>query len=468
MPRHQSLTEGSIHRGLLLFALPILYGNVLQSLNTSVNAFWIGRFLGEAALAAATNANSLLFLIWAGIYGLSMASTILVGLYVGAKRIDDAKHVVGTSATFFTVLSLATAVVGALLAEPILVAMKTPHESVPLATAYLRVMFMALPLSFMYVSVMSVLRGAGDSKTPFLFLLVSVILDVILNPLLIFGLGPLPRLGIAGSACATAIAQSATLIALVWHLYRIRHPLRIETHELHQLRLDFSVVRTLIVKGVPMGLQLVVISLSGVLMITLVNRFGTDTAAGYGAAFQLWQYVQMPAFALSMAVSSMAAQNVGAGKWDRVNAIARAGVLFGVLLTGTIVVLIELFSTQALGVFVPPASVALRTAEHLNQIAGWSFVLMGVSVVLFGVVRATGAVMAPLFILIASLLGARFLFALALVDFWGADAIWWSFPASSLVAVVLTLLYYRYGNWRTLRMHATRQSASVPATSPAE
>lgn len=469
MRRHHSLTEGSISRGLLLFALPILYGNVLQSLNTSVNAFWIGRFLGEAALAAASNANSVVFLIWAGIYGLSMASTILVGVYLGGKRVEDAKHAVGTSTTFFVLLSLATAVLGAVLCEPILVAMKTPAESLPLAVSYLRVMFVALPLSFMYVFVMSVLRGAGDSKTPFLFLLVSVALDVVLNPVLIFGLGPFPRLGIAGSAWATAFAQSVTFFALVWHLYRVKHPLRLGAHELNRLKLDFAVVRTLVIKGVPMGLQLVVISLSGVLMITLVNRFGTDTTAAYGAAFQVWQYVQMPAFAIGMAVSSMAAQNVGAQKWDRVNAVARVGVLFSVLLTGTIVLLIELFSTKALGIFVPAGSVALRTAEHLNQIAAWSFILLGVSMVLFGVVRATGAVMAPLAILAVSLLGVRFPVALSLVDAWGADAIWWSFPISSSVAVVLAALYYRFGGWRSLQMHPLPQrNTSVPATSSAD
>ncbi len=130
---------------------------------------------------------------------------------------------------------------------------------------------------------------------------------------------------------------------------------------------DGATIRTLIVKGVPMGLQLFVISLSGVLMITLVNRFGTDTTAAFGATFQLWQYVQMPAFAIGMAVSSMAAQNVGAQKWDRVRAVARHGVWFSILLTTTIVVVIEVFSEQALGIFLPAGSVALRTAEHLES-----------------------------------------------------------------------------------------------------
>lgn len=463
MQRH-SLTEGSISRGLLLFALPILYGNVLQTLNASVNAFWVGRFLGEAALTATSNANTLLFLLLGGVFGLSMASSILVGVYLGGKRMDDAKRVVGSSATFFFAISLLMAAAGSLFAEPILLAMKTPKDSLQLAIAYTRVIFYGLPFSYMYAFVMSVLRGAGDSKTPFKFLLVSVALDIILNPLLIFGLGPLPRLGIAGSAYATLFAQAFTLVALIAHLYRTKHPLRIGRHEFGLLKPDGATIRTLIVKGVPMGLQLFVISLSGVLMITLVNRFGTDTTAAFGATFQLWQYVQMPAFAIGMAVSSMAAQNVGAQKWDRVHAIARHGVWFAILLTTTIVVVIEIFSKQALGLFLPAGSVALRTAEHLNLIAAWSYILLAVSMVLFGVVRATGAVLPPLVILSLALLGIRFPVALGLLDELHADAIWWSFPVSSIVAVVLAGAYYKWGGWRTLRMGGVPAPAAVPAS----
>lgn len=456
-----SLTEGSISRGLLLFALPILYGNVLQSLNASVNTFWVGRFLGEAALTATSNANSVLFLILGGVFGLSMASTILVGVYLGGKRLDDAKRVVGTSFTFFLLFSIVMSVAGAIFCEPILVAMKTPPDSLALAVSYMRVIFIGLPSSFMYAFVMSVLRGAGDSKTPFSFLLLSVALDIALNPLLIFGLGPFPKLGIAGSAWATAFAQLVTLVALIVHLYRKKNPLRLTSNELTHLKLDMDIVRTLIVKGVPMGLQLLVISLSGVLMITLVNRFGTDTTAAFGATFQVWQYIQMPAFAIGMAVSSMAAQNVGAQKWDRVHATARVGVIFSVLLTGAIVILIEVFSTQALGVFVPAGSVALHTAEHLNRIAAWSFVLLGISMVIFGVVRATGAVFPPLVILTIALLGVRFPLAMTLLDSWKADAIWWSFPISSFVAVVLSFLYYKYGHWRTMRLNPLHTKVAV-------
>src|ERR1700692_1225261 len=246
MPSSGTLTEGSLSRGLFLFALPILFGNVLQTLNGSVNAVWVGQFLGEASLAATSNANTLMFLRLGGVFGLSMAATILVGQHIGADRLHEAKRVVGTSATFFALLAAVMSATGWIMSERLLAAMRTPESSIPLATAYMRVIFLALPFMYMYAFVMAVLRGAGDSKTPFYFLVLSVGLDIALNPLFIFGLGPIPSFGIAGSAFATFVAQATSLIALIAYLYRRKHILCLHRGELRLLRIDGAIVATLI------------------------------------------------------------------------------------------------------------------------------------------------------------------------------------------------------------------------------
>jgi Na+-driven multidrug efflux pump len=173
----------------------------------------------------------------------------------------------------------------------------------------------------------------------------------------------------------------------------------------------------------------------------------------------------MPAFAVGMGVSAMAAQNVGARKWDRVKSIARVGVVYSVLLTGSIVLVIEILDTHAFRLFLPEGSEALRLATHLNRVVTWSFMFFGVSMVLFGVVRATGAVMAPLFVLTISLLVVRFPLAEAFLDKYQADAVWWSFPISSALSAVLAVLYYKYGGWRTARM-AGGPAQPVAAPSP--
>jgi putative MATE family efflux protein len=448
----RALTEGSIPVTLYRFALPILYANVLQSLNGSVNSVWVGRFLGEAALTATSNANTVMFLLIGAAFGVALAATILVGQRIGANDIPSTKRVVGTSATFFTGISVAMAVAGLTLCRPLLIAMSTPPASLDLAVAYMRVIFLALPFLYLYAYVGAMLRGAGDSKTPFYFMLLSVGLDIVLNPVFIFGIGPVPRLGIAGSALATFVAQAVSLAALIRHLYRRRHLLVLHKDELALLRVDWSVVATLVRKGLPMSAQMLVLSLSGVLMITLVNRFGVDTTAAFGAALQLWNYIQMPAFAVAMAMSAMTAQNVGAAKWDRVTEIARVGVLYNVVLCGAIALAMELLDRELFSLFVPAGSAALVIASHLNRVVTPSFVFFGVAVALFGVVRATGAVMAPLVILFITLLGVRFPLAEAFLDRYQVDAVWWSFPISSALTALIAVLYYRYGGWRSAHM----------------
>jgi putative MATE family efflux protein len=456
-----SLTAGSISRGLFQFALPILFTNVLQSLNGSVNSIWVGRCLGEAALTATSNANTVIFLLIAAAFGIAMAATILVGQHIGANNIREAKRVVGTGATFFVTISIGITVAGLALSEEVLVAMRTPADSLPLAMAYMRVIYLALPCLYMYTFVTSVLRGAGDSKTPFYFMLLSVVIDIALNPVFIFGVGPIPGFGIAGSALATFVAHAVSLTALVTHLYRRRHPLCLHKSELSMLRVDWAIVGTLVHKGIPMSAQMLVLSLSGVLTIALVNRFGVDTTAAFGASIQLWNYVQMPAFAVGMAVSAMAAQNVGAQKWHRVESIAGVGVVYSILLTGSIVLVIEILDTHVYGLFVPAGSRALQIASHINRAASWSFVFFGISVALFSVVRATGAVRVPLLIYVVTLLIVRFPLAAALLDRWQADAIWVSYPTSSLLTVVLSALYYKYGGWRTVTLRE-----GVPVSRP--
>jgi len=449
----------------LAFSLPILFGNVLQSVNGSVNAIWVGKYLGEAALAAVGNANVVMFLLFGVMFGFSMAATILIAQSIGAKNVAAAKRVVGTGAVFFLGLSLALSVTGVALAPTMVAWLRTPPDALPLALIYVRIIFLALPFMGGLFFLMAVLRGAGDSKTPFLYLVMSVALDIALNPLLIFGWGAVPRLGIAGSAIATMLAQALSFFALVAHLYGTKHFLRIRRDEFRLFKVDWSLVRVLVTKGTPMGMQLFVVSSSMLALTSLVNRFGSHETAAFNAAMQLWNYVQMPALAIGAAVSSMAAQNVGARKWDRVGNVAKAGVLFNLLIGGSLICAVYLLNTHALGLFLPANSPAVRIAAHLNGIVLWSFIFFGTSMVLFGVVRATGAVVPPLIMLVISLWLIRVPFAYSMLERWQADAIWWSFPLASVTSMLMAIGYYRFGGWRKARLGVvSAPPAPVPST----
>jgi putative MATE family efflux protein len=466
-PKHRAtgdLTTGPISRTLLVFALPVLGANVLQSLNGSVNAVWVGRFLGESALAATSNANLVLFLILGTLFGIGMAATILVAQSVGARDLPAAKRVVGTSATFFFAVSILFAVCGWIWVDAILNLLDTPADALPLARSYLRIIFLAVPVMNVLSFVMTVLRGAGDSRTPFLFMAIAVALDIALNPLLIRGIGPFPELGIAGSAMATLVGQTISALAILIVLYVRKHPLRLAGADLALLKPDPELLRIVVVKGVPMGLQMIVISAAALTVMGLVNSYGSQTAAAYGIAAQLWTYIQMPALAIGAAVSSMAAQNVGAGRWDRIGRITASGVGFNLVMTGVLVAALYFFDRPVLGLFLIGDSAAIDIAVHINTVASWSFILFGVTIILFATVRATGAVMPPLIILVISVLLVRTTFAYAFRSVIGVDALWWSFAVGSITALVLAAAYYRFGNWRT--MHMIQEDQPVAGLAP--
>ena len=444
----QDLTVGPIAKTLIVFAMPVLGSNILQSLNGSANAIWVSHVLGEAALTATVNANNIFFLMLGAVFGLSMAANLLISQSVGGKDLAMVKRVVGSATTFFLVLSLAVGVAGYLLTPAVLRIMQTPPDATRDAIIYLRVIFLAMPFMYFFSFVMMAQRGAGDSKTPFWFSVFAVGMDVILNPLLIIGVGPFPTLGIAGSAAATLISQTVTLTAMIIYLYRTDSVLILKRHEWRMLIPQLDILKTLVVKGFPMALQMLVISGAAVVMIRFVNAYGSETAAGYGAAIQLWTYIQMPAMALGAAVSSMAAQNVGAGKMDRVGDIAKQGVLIAVVMTGIPVLLIYLVQPWVLMLFLPASSPSTAIAMHINAYVLWGFIPFGMAFVLNGIIRATGAVWPPLIGLLVSMWFVRIPFAQFLEPYLGQDAIWWSFPLGSIISLVLAAGYYRWGGWR--------------------
>lgn len=460
-----SLTDGSISRGLIQLAIPIFGMSILQCLNGTMSAFWVGRYLGEAALTAVANAQSMMLLLTGVALGITMAATILVGRYMGAGNVAGAKRVVSTGGMFFSVVSIVLAAVGFACAEPLLIAMKAAPEALPLAIPYMKVLFLALPAIYLLSLVMSLLLGIGDAKTPLKFVLLSVSLGVVLTPAFVLGGDRIFGAGVVGAALVIIITQVACLIALLGHLYRRRHPLCLTREDLTHFVVDWSIVSELVRKGVPMGMQVFVVSLSSVLMIALVNRFGVDTTAAFGALTQLWMYILMPALAIAAAVSTMTAQNVGAQNWIRVRSTARLGVAYTFVVTGAIVAVVYAAESHAYSLFLPAGSAALGIASHVNGIVTWAMVFMTIPLVLFGVMRAAGAVMVPLLIHALSLLIVRYPLAALLLDRWQADAIWWSFTISFAVDVVLAVLYYRYGGWQRMST-STPYRQTVPEQSP--
>lgn len=457
--RKGDLTSGPIAMTLLMFALPTLGSNILQSLNATINTIWIGQFLGEEALAATSNTHIIMFLLFAGVFGFGMAATILVGQSYGRGDVDAARRAVGSAMGMLLIGAVVIGALGWLYAPDLLVILGTPPEALELAEAYLNVVLFSFPFVMVMVLLMMALRGIGDSMTPLIFMGLAVVLDAGLNPVFILGLGPAPEMGIAGSALATVIANVVAVTGMIAFIYIRNLPIRLRGRELAYLRPSPALVSVILGKGLPMGAQMLVVSGSALAMIGLINREGVDTVAAYGVVQQLWNYVQMPAMAIGAAVSAMAAQNIGAGRWDRIGRITRAGFIFNLMITGAMTAAIMIADRPLLSLFdLGAASPATPIAEHIIQLATWGFVLFGMTMIVLSTVRANGAVIGPLLIFAMALIPVRIGFAVVLEPCLGSDSIWWSFPAGSIVAMTLSMAYYRFGRWREISLLGAKES----------
>ncbi|WBU64594.1 MATE family efflux transporter [Paracoccus aerodenitrificans] len=448
MTARNNLTTAPIAATLLTFALPTLASSMLQSANGSLATVWVGQLIGPNAVAATTNGNLVMFLMTAFVFGFGMASTILVGQSFGRGDINAARRVVGTAIGTFAPVALTLAVLGWFLAPSVLSLLGTDAAITSLARDFLRVTFLALPAILMMTMLMMTLRGSGDAVTPLIFMIIAVVLDIVLNPVFILGLGPAPEMGIGGSAFAMAISNYIALGAMLFYIYARDLPLRLRGAELSYLKPDLSILALMLRKGLPMGIQMVVVSGSMLAVMRLVNRQGVDTTAAFGATQQLWTYVQMPAMALGAAVSAMAAQNIGAGRWDRVGRITRIGIIYNIILTGGLVALLVAGDRLAMQVFLGSDSPAVEIGRHIALLATWGFIPFGVTMVLFATIRANGQVIWPLMILFISMFPVRLGFAYGLQGMLGADAIWLSFPAGMVATLIMAVLLYRFGNWR--------------------
>jgi putative MATE family efflux protein len=389
-----------------------------------------------------------MFLMFGAFFGFGMAATVLIGQSIGGGDIDAARRAGGGAIGLAIAFSLVIAVVGWFASDRILRMLATPPEAFTLAHDYLRVTFIAIPASMLMVTLSMASRGAGDAVTPLRFMILTVVLDIVLNPMLILGLGPAPRLGIAGSAMATAIAGTISLIGMIGWFYAKGHVLRLRGREIFYLIPRMSELRFIIARGLPMGAQMLVISGAGLIMVGLVNREGLTTAAAYGATLQLWNYIQMPALAVGAAVSSMAAQNIGAQRWDRVTGVTNSGVTINLAMTGVLIALLLLFDRAALALFLGNGSSAIDVARNIQYIATWTFLPFGTTIVIISTLRANGSVVPPLIILFLSMFPIRLGIYYIGYPLIGSDILWWSFPLSSLASLAMAWAVYKRGGWR--------------------
>ncbi len=439
------LTTGSVMGHLIRFAIPMLMGSVFHTAYSIINAAWVGNGLGAESMAALTVSFPILFLLMAVAGGLTLASNILVSQAYGAKNFDRLHQVVQNSLVLTGAVGVACVLAGHIAAHAIVHGMRTPPEVAPLAVSYLRLFLWSTPFMFGMFFLSSVMRGVGDSKTPLYFQAGALLVNAVLDPVLIFGWLGFPRMGLDGTAAATVFAQACAFCSLAYYLHRRRH---IVSPHWRRLRLDAPTTILTLRIGVPSMLQQALVSLGILFVVAIVNRFGAHSSAAFGIAMRLDQLAFMPAMTIGMAVSTLAGQNIGAGRFDRVHETFRNGVAASLAIT--LVASILAFSAPAwlIGLFSREADVVAIGKTYLRIIA-FGYLLFAVLFASNGVINGSGHTAATTVFTLVGFWLVRVPLAMILSSYMGrVEGVWYAVLVSLAAGAMVSLAYYFSGRWK--------------------
>ena len=440
------LTEGNIPRHLIRFSIPMLLGNLLQALYNTVDSIWVGRFVGPEALGAVSISFPIIFALVALVMGITMATTTMVAQYAGAKQYDMVRKTINNSILVLILSGLFLTGIGLWLHVPILRLINAPEAILPMASSYLSIFLGGMIFMFGYNVLGAILRGLGDSRTPLKFLFVATVVNIVLDPFLIIGIGPFPQMGVAGAALATVISQGVATVLALNYLNKKDHLVAIRWRE---LKYDAQLTRTTVRIGLPAGIQQTVVALGGLAVSSMINSFGPLVVAAYGAAMRLDQFAFMPSMSIGLAVSSLVGQNMGAGREDRVRETVRWGSLITTGITG-IMTLVAVFRPQILLVlFTTNAEVIANGSQYL-RIVGLSYIPFALMFVITGALRGAGDTIPTMAISITTLWLVRIPLAryLSSLPNLGVQGIWMAIAISSTTGMILARLYYATGRWK--------------------
>ena len=429
-------------RVYLAFLVPMIISNILQALSGTVNNIYLGQLLGVGAMASVSAFFPVLFFLISFMIGLGAGASVLIGQAWGAREPERVKAVAGTTLTIGLCAGLLVAIFGGTFTEPMLRALGTPADILPGATAYARIVLLAAPGLFLFLLVTSMLRWVGDTKTPLKTLLISTAVGLLVTPALILGWGGLPQMGVASGAYAAVASYLIALGWTAWYLRRKHHVLAPDAAFLKHLRFDRTIAAKVLRIGLPTAVSMITISLSEIAVLFLVNTHGSQATAAYGAINQIVSYVQFPAISIAITASILGAQAIGGGRGQTLGKIARTGIVMNLLLTGSLVLLGYLFSRSILGLFITDAAV-VELAQTLLHIMLWSSVIMGMSMVLSGLMRASGTVLVPTLITVLSIGLVQVPVAWVLNSRYGINGIWAAYPVAFLTMLGLQSTYYQ-------------------------
>ena len=442
----QKFTEGKILSSMISIAVPIIFANILQTGYQLIDTFWLGR-LGANAVAAVSLSFPILFLVLSLGGGLTLAGTVIVSQYKGAnnqKQIDFS-----SSQTVFVIffVSFFLALVGNFAAAPLMRLIGAGPEIFEDSVTYFKVSSFGFIFLFMFFVFQSLMRGIGNVLLPMYVILVTVFLNLILDPLFIYGFGPIPGYGVAGAAIASVLTQGISAIIGIYILWRGKNGIRIKWSDMY---FDLAWTKRLFKIGMPSSLEQSTRAAGMTMMVIIVTSFGSEVVAAYGIGSRVLSLIIVPALGLAIATTTLVGQNIGAGKIKRAEKIGNLSykvAFFGLTGMG---LLLFLFAEDLTAFFVPNEPKVIRDAALFIKIMAWSFGFLGIQQVLNGVFNGTGFTKASMVISILGLWVVRFPLAyfLSYHTSLGYEGIWWAFPISNAIAGIGAFTFYKSGYWK--------------------
>ncbi len=444
-PGKIDLITGHPLKKVLLLSLPLIVSNLMHVLYSIVDTAWLG-MLGKNEVAAMTFVFPIIFLIVSVGIGIGIAGSVLVAQYEGAGEGKKVNYAAAQTLSFTFFLTILLSVAGYLYSGRLVRLLGASEAVIPLARVYLRIIFAGLLVMFAFHIFNSLMRGWGNTVTPMKIMVASNLLNMALDPVLIFGLWIFPRMGIAGAAVATIVAKTGAAAAGLYVLFRGRHSLRIRVRD---LKPDLSVIGKLLVIGWPAMVEHALKAAGIILLTAIVALFGTVYVAALGIGVRVFSVVIMFAFAVSLAVASAVGQNLGAGLDQRARYVARASsfaVAFCLLFAGAA---IYFGSARIAGLFMGAGDreVIVAASSFLKRL-GIAAPFMGVVIVMRGAFKGAGRTLQSMFIGITGLVVIRVIYAwVAAARFGSSHGVWNAFIVSGAAELLLCVAYYWKGVW---------------------
>lgn len=442
-PRLSPIDEPGFWKVFLVFLLPLIATNILQNLSGTINTVFVGQMMGVNAIAAVAVFFPILFFLMAFVIGLSAGSTVLVGQAWGAQNLEKVRSVVGSTLFMTLIGGTIIAIFGVLAAKSILTVLGTDPDVMHLSLPYVQWMLAGSPLLFIYIIYTSILRGVGDSVTPLIALGMTSLIGLIITPVLIGGYFGFPKLGIIAPAIATTVGYFSVLVFLFFYLNKKNHPLKPDRELLKHIRFDAPLSKIILRLGVPTGIQMVTTSIAGLVIVGLVNQYGSQATAAYGAVNQVLNYIQFPALSISIAASIFAAQAIGAGKADSLARVTKTALGMNIVITGSLVTLGYLFSKYLMALFITDPTVVVL-GQQLLFIVLWSIIFFGASAIFASIMRASGTVTVPMIINIVAIIAIELPCAYLFNSWWGLAGIWYAYALAFVCLCIMQGLYYQF------------------------